>query len=224
MARILLFDNMATVDSRDNRPLDSNFRLMQQAAGAVVSRSYPVRCYGLDEDIRYIGWEMMVDAPDTNGAEMTLTWWQEYFNDGPSVVRVPDQRTWPGVDLNAGWAREVASGLDAAIDAAGVRLQTVHVPRETTFSFGRLGEFCEYTDESFLGDTLYFPLAVHSMWTRLAFYVSATSNWPGLGGEAWVDEAAMRFRIWANIGGHTEIDYLRENPTVPYAYNAYVSQ
>jgi len=197
MARIKIFDSTATLNSRGDAITQAED--WPTALDALrAAHSMPVRCFSGDGPVQEIGYEFIADImPD--GATLALRWYQEFFNDKPSLNAPPTVRDWPGVNPRVPWGRETL----IVPGGAGV---AVHHPvtRNMAMTYNR-GDF----------ECLYVPLSIHTLWVRLAVYVSLADC------TAITATQDTHIQIFAHAGGHDEKLYLQEQGALPYAYNAF---
>jgi len=197
MARINVFDSTASVDSAGNAV---NFNCAAALTEATATRTYPVRIYSPDEDTTVVGWEFVSSFPAAN-AVLALRWWQEFYCDKASLASPPGSaRDWLGLDPSVPWMRETFAvfGGGAFVDIAP--------PIRRTAMQRRVGSNFE---------SLYVPLTVYGLWVKLALYVDIASC------TAITSPNDCRVQVYAHVGAHDERQYLIENGSVPYAYNAF---
>jgi hypothetical protein len=65
--------------------------------------------------------------------------------------------------------------------------------------------------------SLHAPLSVHAAWVRLAFWIDFDPEVSTI-----FDPDKLELFLTAHVGGHTEEQYLQQQGSIPYAYNAYV--
>lgn len=148
MARILIFDSAATVDSVGNA-VDMTFL----GRGSAFMRTKAVRGFGApDGDGRNIAFEFALFG-GTSGA-YDVTWFMEFYNDKPSLDAQPATR-----DSGLPWAHEQSA--EAA--ASGV---VNHYDVYRTI---------QDMDTSGAGDVRTFPMVMQSLWTRLGLRSTAVS-------------------------------------------------
>lgn len=222
MARILVFDSRAGNDSRGNpcltvqrggqvlQTFTDGFDVALSEDLAVAT--YPVRIHSPVADITIVDWEFYCAYFPTDATVMALRFYQEFFNDASNPTLPPGygtlpagevylNRTWPGMDRAAPWARE----LVAVSGGGGVITMTAG---ERRLALQKRGN--DY-------DVVRAPLSVYGLWVRLALWVDiASSTSLDSPSQAWL-------KIYANVGGHDERDYLAQHGNTPYAYNAFVT-
>jgi hypothetical protein len=187
MARICVFDSVATADSAgavNNQPVQ-----------AAAVRSKPVRLFTSQGELRYIGWEFIREGGAAT--DLVLSWFQEFFMDSenPSAVagvrqNAPNLRQGLGLDPNLEWAREVTEDVGAAGAITHNTITRALTMPATAHAGG-------------IGSARYVPVAVHGLWVRLA--VAATTI-----------PAAVALKVFAHVASYSEEDYLDSVADRPY--------
>jgi len=137
MARLLIFDSAATVDSAG--------AAVDMAVTAAYKPTKAVRCFGApDGDTRNVGFEF--DLSGGTAGLYDVLWYMEFYNDDPSLVTQPNVRT--GIVVAPPWAREQTAegGTSGAINHYNVE-RTIQDMSPT--------------------DVRWFPMVVQTLWTRL---------------------------------------------------------
>jgi hypothetical protein len=206
---MLMFDSWGSVDSAGQaltgglgKPFSGQFMSL---AATVPERTLAVRCFTPHGDVRYCGWEFYADGL-SGGLQLSVAFWQEFYADKMVSVQ-PSQRNWPGIAPEGPWMRE----LDAVSGGAGLITHTPVV--RSVLLQARSGQATN--------DSVYFPFTVNTYWARLGLYINAASSSAAFSSAStW---STTRLRVYAILGGHSEIGYLEENAMSPYVYNAYGS-
>jgi len=210
MARILIFDNTATVDDAGN----------DVEMGPTVQNqwrtSQAVRCHGGQSgDQRNISYELVVDSDA--GYNTTIEWYQEFFNDHPWVnlttevlrpyfnytattqpAAMPSTRVFPASTGEYPWAREQV----AIAGAAGI-INHFNIVRTVTNAGGEARPSA---------DCRYYPMLVHTLWTRIK--LRATDAGAQIGDEY----VYPRIRMYAHIGGLGELAEFTERQLLPFSW------
>lgn len=201
MARIPIFDSVAVVG---NQGIAVDNGLAQDSW--VPSR--PVRLTGgLAGDQRNISHEFVLSGDSLSAWD--IEWYQEFWGDTPyvnvvgpenippamrqgaSVGPFPVERVFPGSGAAYPWAREQI----AIAGLAGV-IAHYDITRQVTMTVPAIGgAHCKW-----------FPMLVHGYWTRLQ--VRTTTATAGV--------TLPRLRIFAHVGGATNIAEYTERIDVPF--------
>jgi hypothetical protein len=179
MARLIVFDSGATVDSAG--------AAVDMALASSAKRSKAVRGFGApDGDSRHISWEFLLSG--TPGS-YDIYWYQEFFNDEPSLDAQPTVRTFPGADPTYSWAREQVQQLvgSGVIEHYNGERHILAMSPGTT------------------ADVRWFPMLVHAYWTRLAIWTPTA-----------LGVTPPRLRVFAHVGGY-DAQAVLEAATTPYA-------
>lgn len=216
MARILVFnsDPLITVDSANN-PIPNNKRQVSTVLTA-PSYTFPIRLFSpAGPPVKYVGWEFLLDPPGSSADVLALNWWQEFWCDRQQVYPGPSNRDWQDVNVNTPWMRET---VEAGLGTGG--MSSYGLTRKSYLLGTRNGS---------VGDSLYVPTDVHALWVRLGFYIDTADQTAAAGGTISVGGiwgftadgaiSAARFRVFAHVGGHAEVDYLYQHGRYPYVYN-----
>jgi hypothetical protein len=208
MAKIPVFDSLATLDSR-NTDITA---VMQTAWSSAITeatavKSQPVRGFCSVGDIDVISWEFYASTI-ASGNVFAIKWWMEFFPDSWNQHQAPrllddngiaaDARTWIG-QTNAEWAREVL-----ALSGGGTAVEHYRCIRTMTFE--------NTTGVAAAHPVRWVPLSVHAPWIRLGLYFDSA------GSTGYTSPNDVRLRVYANVGGHSEWDFLKKNGDKPYAY------
>lgn len=228
MARIMVFDSdpnnaYGRLDTAGNTVPYSG-QLLSLSADQ-PTRTMAIRALSKGQDIAYVGWEFLVSATNLPlNWQIALRWWMEFYNDrlvttagaGGSQVVVPTQRNWIDVDPTNPWMRETCMVDSGGAGARGTRLLNMYGTERLVYFRARTNAVA---GDPGAADSLYFPLAVHAAWARVGFYADTTLT-TGASLTA-LQASSVHLRVFAHIGGHSEIQYLEQNGNLPYAYNAY---
>jgi hypothetical protein len=178
MARILIFDSGIAVDSNGNA--------VSMVLSSAAVRSKALHLFGTpDGDVRNISYEFILSGG--TGA-INVYWYQEFFNDSASLKAQPSGREFPGANVAWAWAREQT----AQLTGSGV-IEHYNVERRIMSMNGASSADCRW-----------FPMLVHSLWTRLAIWTPST-----LAG-------SERLKVFASVGGYDAQTALEAGLT-PYA-------
>lgn len=186
MARICIYNSAKSVDTAGAA---IGMGLVASEAGA--RRSKPVRMFTPQGESRYLSYEFIYSANFVSALD--LRWFQEFFNDRPSLNAPPNLRAAVGVNENLMWAREI----DEVVGNAGA---ITHNAITRTLSLP--------ADTGGIGTARYATVAIHTNWVRLALWVNGAIP------------AGAKLEVYAIVGGHLEEKYLEDNGDTPYAYNA----
>lgn len=205
MAKLMVFDSRATVDTAGNDVTSMRVGWEDAISEETAVRTYPVRTHSPFADIDTVGWEIFALDLDP-GAEVVnicaLRFWMEFYPDQShpdKVIGQEPQRDWPGVSGAAAWPREVL-----ALSGGTTSVQHYRVIRELNV---------RYIDNCF--QSWWLPLSVHAPWVRLAMYMDVASS------TGYTEPSQVHLKVYANVGGHSEREYLYQNGDKPYAYNAF---
>lgn len=186
MARVCIANTVKTQDS-SGAAIDSGISTTEGTA----KRSNPVRLFGMDGEVRYLGLEFIYVGNYV--ADLDLRWFMEYFGDGPSLASPPNLRTALGLPANLPWARECSE----IVGAAGA-VTNSPVTRSLNFT----------VDPTGAGTAYYLPMVVHGLWGRVAYWSNGAPP------------ANAQLQIYAHVGAHLEETYLESTGDIPYAYDA----
>lgn len=179
MARLIIFDSSAAVDSAG--------AAVDMALAATAKRSKAVRIFGSPQgDSRNLSYEFVLSG--TPGS-YDIYWYQEFFNDEPSLDAQPSARTFPGAGVDFPWSREQVQQLSGA----GVIQHYNAERRILTMSPGTTA------------DCRWFPMCVHSLWVRLAIWTPTT-----------LGVTPPKLRVFAHVGGY-DAQAVLEAGTAPWA-------
>lgn len=229
MARILIYKNKS-----GKRSDGSDYYNPIATTAFTPTRTVPVRAFGGPNDIRYINYEFVLDnnplvntigeSPNWFAYKYNIKFYQEFFNDKISMNNPPPNlRNWDGMNENIHWAREVSSELSSGGSV-------VHYPvvRQVNMQGRKYEGYKSSNDGSVYDECLSFPFAIHTLWTRLVFYVDiAETNSQTEDSMRTLDDELFNelqeyfnFRIFAHVGGHIETKFLEEHGNEIYIYNA----
>lgn len=211
MARIPIFNNQDFGGFTEQSDiLDANS----------VVRTSPVRLFTHVGATLNISYEFLVR--DNAAATWTMRWYQEFYADHPHVGAdtasargftdsagnsygfnanwpYPTVRDFPGAPANT---RPWAELHHAVGDITWAREQVAVVNNDGTIDHFDATRRMTLTNLQ----AKWFPMEVHSYWTRLALW--------GIADLA----SGATLQIWAHVGGHAEDRFLQEE-TAPYSYN-----
>ncbi len=219
MPRITLYNSLATeistgqpVADVDRWPVNLAAADSEENSGRTVA----VRLIGVKQDIRLVSYEFFMRFSAATDIVL-LRWFQEFYSDDASPVNSPVLlKNAEGQDISinpyrlranygtqAVWMREVD-----VIDGGLGNVDIYPVTRRMTMNPVPFAPpFAQKQQQS-----LHVPLAVNANWARLAFWIDFENS--------TIDNVELvDLFITAIVGGHTEYEYLRKNPAVPYVYN-----
>lgn len=207
------------------------------------ARTYPVRIFTSGDEIRYVGWEFLLHHSGLPvGATIVFKWWQEFYNDrslqigegvdaqGRSTEGVhggirgqktsPFGRDWVTIPNTYPWMRETAlvdAGTNTDYNNRDLNIYAVQRSMQMQSRNATPSPV-----EGKNADSLYVPLAVHASWARIALYASQSES--NAAGQAALEAGAVHLKVYANLGGHSEIRALETETYAqrPYAYDAQV--
>lgn len=201
MARIPIYDSIATLFSDGSTAVD------QALVTDDWKRSAGVRLSGGPAgDQRNVSYEFVL-----SGSVLTafvFEWYQEFWGDYPYIwgavenlpspmlpkntTPMPTDRVFPGAPTSCPWARE-----QIAIAGAAGAIDHYDITRSTTMTVPAVNSaHCKW-----------LPMLVHGYWTRIAIRPTTT-----------IGDPAPRLRIYAHVGGHTDVGEYTEALSVPYNY------
>jgi hypothetical protein len=141
--------------------------------------SYPVRLFGGGPggDQKNISYEFLAYRGDGTAGTSLFYWYQEFWNDSPSLGSPPSARTFPGAPPNCGWAIDNTENVGSSL------ITFTRATRESSLLY--------LTPE-------YYPLLVYAYWVRLQIAFIDAVNPPN---------PDIILRVWAHVGGHEESEY-----------------
>lgn len=208
MARIPIYVNspIRSADSAGNRLpwLDDPFRLSSDVT--LPTYSLPFRVMGIQRDISVVGYEFYFRFDP--GITCAFRWWQEFYGDEPNINTPPARQRGAStpfpVPAPSPWMRE--SSLS---DAGSGNLNHFQITRRMDVTVDSNQQF---------GASWYFPVNIHTLWARLAMWVSLADSTGIPSAQVVQDDILMA--VWVHVGGHVESEYVKELGPIPYAYNA----
>jgi hypothetical protein len=132
----------------------------------------------------------------------------------------PRARDWFDIPTDYPWMRETALVDAGTNNSYGARDLNIYAVLRGMTMQSRNATPSPVTGKN--ADSLYVPLSVHASWVRLALYADLSAS--NAAAQAPLNAGTARLKVYANLGGHAEWQYLSSDVGAarPYAYNAQV--